>query len=205
MEETGYCILVNPIQQRNHVTKLLRSVPWRVSDIVPDFVMGRTSCCLFLSIQYNSLHPEYIYERIKKLGKLYELRVLLVLVDTADSQNALKELAKLALMAEMTLIVSWSNEEAARYIESYKIFENKPPDSIMERTDCPSQSGMECLTSVKKINKTDSSSLIDMYESLDNIITADKEGLTLVPGLGPTKVEKLYKLFHEPFVLHKQT
>ncbi len=203
-DNPGYSILVNPIQQRNPVTKLLRAVPWQVSEIVPDFVMGRTSCCLFISVQYHSLHPEYIHGRIDKLGKLYELRILLVLVDTPESQKVLSELAKIALTANLTLLLSWTNEEAARYIESYKIFENKSADAIMERSDLPSsQSGLDCLTSIKKINKTDASTLIDCYGSLDKIITADKQGLTLVPGMGSTKAEKLYNVFHEPFVISK--
>ena len=205
-DSPNYCILVNPIQKRNPVTKLLRSVPWQVSDIIPDFVMSRTSCCLFLSTQYHALHPDYIHERIKKLGKLYELRLLLVLVDTADSKKNLLDLAKIALCSDMTLMLSWSNDEAARYIESYKMFENKSPESIMERVDvASSQSGLECLTSIKKINKTDASSLMDIYGSLDKIITADKQGLTLIPGMGPTKAEKLYNVFHEPFVISKQS
>lgn len=198
--QEGYCISVNPVQQRNPITKLIRCVPWQVNDIIPDFVMTRTSCCLFLSVKYHSLHPDYIQERIKKLGQQYELRILLVLVDTSNNEKILIDLAQIALLSEMTLLVSWSNEEAARYIESYKIFENKPPDTIMERISLPSlQSGIECLTSIKKINKTDASTLINRYGSLEQIIKADKPGLSLVPGMGTTKVNKLYSVFHEPF------
>ena len=28
--------------------KHIRSVPWQVGDVVPDFVLGRTTCALFL-------------------------------------------------------------------------------------------------------------------------------------------------------------
>ena len=200
VDNSSYYVLVNPIQQRNHVTKLIRSVPWQVSDIIPDFVMTRSSCALFLSIQYHLLHPDYIHQRIKALGKLYELRVLLVSVDTQDGQNVLNELAKIALSSDMTLIVCWSDDEAARYIESYKILENKPPDAIMSgRNNVPS-SGLECLTSIKKINKTDGSTLLDVYGSMSRIILADKQGLTLLPGMGLTKAEKLYSIFREPFI-----
>lgn len=123
-----------------------------------------------------------------------------MLVDTTNSENILIDLAQIAILTDMTLLVCWSAEEAARYIESYKIFENKPPDTIMERTSLPSlQSGMECLTSIKKINKTDASTLINRYGSLEKIIKADKQGLSLVPGMGSTKINKLYSVFHEPF------
>lgn len=38
--------------------------------------------CVLSSIRYHSLHPEYIHERLRALGKMYLLRILLVHVDT---------------------------------------------------------------------------------------------------------------------------
>lgn len=35
----------------------------------------------------------------------------------------------------MTLMLAWSPEEAAKIIENYKIYENKPPDKIMEKIE----------------------------------------------------------------------
>jgi hypothetical protein len=32
-------------------------------------------------------------------------------------------------------MLAWSAEEAGRIIETYKIFENKPPDMIMEKQE----------------------------------------------------------------------
>lgn len=59
--------------------KSITSVPWEYEeDIIPDYVMGRTTCALFLSLKYHSLKPDYINDRLKLLGKLYDLRVLLV-------------------------------------------------------------------------------------------------------------------------------
>lgn len=40
----------------------------------------------------------------------------------------------------LTYIVCISYEEAARYLETYKAYENKPPDMIMERIDSDSTS-----------------------------------------------------------------
>ena len=47
--------------------------------------------CHVYSVRYHSLHPNYIHDRLKSLGKQYQLRVLLVLVDTVsfDSQSML--------------------------------------------------------------------------------------------------------------------
>lgn len=41
----------------------------------------------------------------------------------------------MCLLADLTLMVAWSSEEAGEIIETYKLFENLPPDMIMERPD----------------------------------------------------------------------
>ena len=38
-------------------------------------------------------------------------------------------------MNDMTLLLAWSNLEAARYLETLKAYENKSPDSIRGRVD----------------------------------------------------------------------
>lgn len=58
----------------------VRNVPWEYGEIIPDYVMGHSSCALFLSLRYHNLNPNYIHERLKDLGKQYELRILLVQV-----------------------------------------------------------------------------------------------------------------------------
>lgn len=40
----------------------------------------------------------------------------------------------------MTLLLAWSAEEAGRIVETYKIFERKPPDLIMEKQESNSLS-----------------------------------------------------------------
>lgn len=60
--------------------KFVTNVPWEYSEIVPDYIMGKTSCALFLSIRYHQLNPDYIHERLKSLGNMFNLRVLLVQV-----------------------------------------------------------------------------------------------------------------------------
>ena len=76
--------------------------------------------------------------------------------------------------------VLYSNEEAARYLETYKAYENKPPDILKERVESDTTSrvntyiiitslmlicqAIECLTSVKKINKSNAAMLIDSFK-----------------------------------------
>lgn len=35
----------------------------------------------------------------------------------------------------MTLILAWSFEEAGKILETYKIYENKPADKLMEKSE----------------------------------------------------------------------
>ncbi|KAL1456553.1 hypothetical protein WDU94_001274 [Cyamophila willieti] len=113
--KSSNAILVNPRQKGNPLLKHIGKVPWEYDDkIVPDYVMGRTTCALFLSIKYHGLKPDYIADRIKALGKLYELRVLLVLVDSKDPHHSLKYLTRVCLLCDLTLMLAWSPEEAGQ-------------------------------------------------------------------------------------------
>lgn len=78
-------ILVHPKQRGNPLLKTITNIPWEFDDIVPDYIVGPTSCILFLSLRYHNLNPDYIHNRLKLLGKSFELRVLLVQVDTKVS------------------------------------------------------------------------------------------------------------------------
>ena len=76
-------------------------------DIVPDFEVGRTTGVLYLrwfalyewvwwrmmltlfsSLKYHRLHPEYIHQRIEKLGHRYNLRILLIVCDIVSMHVA---------------------------------------------------------------------------------------------------------------------
>lgn len=56
-------------------------------------------------------------------------------MDTPDPHHALKHLTRICILANLTLVLAWSAEEAGRILETYKIFEHKPPDLIMERKE----------------------------------------------------------------------
>lgn len=56
-------------------------------------------------------------------------------VDLKEPHSALKNLTRICLLTDMTLMLAWSPEEAGKIIENYKIYENKPPDKIMEKIE----------------------------------------------------------------------
>ncbi|XP_067412644.1 DNA excision repair protein ERCC-1 isoform X2 [Emydura macquarii macquarii] len=192
------CIIVSPRQCGNPILKFVRNVPWEFGEIVPDYVLGQSTCALFLSLRYHNLHPNYIHERLRLLGKMYALQVLLL---QKDPHQALKELAKMCILADCTLILAWSPEEAGRYLETYKAYEQKPADLLKEKVDQDFLSKMtDCLTSVKSVNKTDTLSLLSTFGSLANIARASKEELSLCPGIGPQKAKRLFDTLHQPFL-----
>ncbi|XP_040913310.1 DNA excision repair protein ERCC-1 [Toxotes jaculatrix] len=201
---SGSSIIVSPRQRGNPILKFVRSVPWEFGDVVPDYVLGQTACALFLSLRYHNLNPNYIHDRLKQLGQTFTLRVLLVQVDVKDPHHALKELARICIMADCTLILAWSPEEAGRYLETYKSYEKKPADLLKEQVEKDYLSKVtDCLTTVKSINKTDAITLLSTFSSIEGIISASKEDLVLCPGLGPQKARRLYDVLHKPFLKSK--
>lgn len=158
--------------------------------------MSPSCCALFLSLKYHVLNPDYIYNRLTALGNSYRMKVLLVLIDHIEYNASLKELTKLAIRASCTLMLAWSPEEAAYYLDTYKSFEEKSPEIIMGKQsganagggDVCYQAMIEALSSIKSISKTDAMSLISLFESFDKIVKADDDELGICPGLGQQKV-----------------
>ncbi len=83
---------------------------------------------------------------------------------------------------------------------SLQAFENKPPDLIMEKSqaDCYSRL-VEALTSIKSVNKTDATTLLSAFGTLEKIAAASLEELSLCPGFGPQKAQKLHKVLNQTF------
>ncbi|CAL1269255.1 unnamed protein product [Larinioides sclopetarius] len=183
----------------NPLLKNIRNVPWEFSEVEPDYVMGKSACALFLSLRYHNLFPNYIHDRLKALGKSYSLRVLLVQVDVAEPNPPLKDLSVISILADCTLMVAWSAEEAGMYLETYKTFENKSADLIKEKQDSDHYSQLiDCLTTIRSINKTDATVLLSNFKTLKGIVLASVEDLTQCPGMGPLKAKRLYDALRKP-------
>eukprot|EP00117_Sycon_ciliatum_P031353 scpid65184/ scgid0036/ DNA excision repair protein ERCC-1 len=200
--KSSLSILVNPVQKGNPILPLIRNVPHEFDDsIIPDYVIGERACALFLSLRYHLLHPEYIYDRLKSLGRRYDLRVILVHVDVKDSQSCLQQLTSISILAECTLILAWSYAEAARYLETYKAYEKKPADLLKERVAGDYASKLtDCLTTLRFINKANVSTLSSSFGSLEKVIHASPQALALCPGFGANKANRLHKFFRQPFM-----
>nr|PNR38072.1 hypothetical protein PHYPA_021183 [Physcomitrium patens] len=41
--------------------KYIRTVRWVYGNIVPDYLLGQSTCALYISLSYHLLHPDYLY------------------------------------------------------------------------------------------------------------------------------------------------
>jgi DNA excision repair protein ERCC-1 len=195
-------ILVSARQKGNPILSHIRLLPWEYADIPSDYVVGNTTCALFLSLKYHRLHPEYIYSRIRSLGGKYNLRILLTLVDIPNHEDSLKELSKTSMVNNLTLILCWSAPEAAHYLELFKSSENAQPTAIRsQRAQSYEESLVEFVTVPRSINKSDAASLISTFGSLQAAINAQPEQISSIPGWGEKKVRQWCEAVREEFRL----
>lgn len=196
-------ITVNERQRGNPLLKSFQINSYSFEKIVPDYILGSKCCALFLSLKYHNMYPQYIYDRMNAIGSNYALRVLLVLIDVHDSNHSLKEMIKICSLGDFALMCAWSYEDAGHILDSYKCFEHKSPESIMDKKIVNKTSQYQCnldaLTAIKTINKTDALSLLSTFNTLENIVKSTKLQLNVCPGLGSTKAEALCKFFTKPF------
>ncbi|KAL7946662.1 hypothetical protein V8C42DRAFT_343605 [Trichoderma barbatum] len=200
----GSAILVSPRQRGNPLLTSIRSIPWEYSDIPADYVLGLTTCALFLSLKYHRLHPEYIYTRIRNLQGKYNLRILLTLVDIPNHEDSLRELSKTSVVNNVTVILCWSAAEAARYLELYKSYENANFSAIRgQQSSNYADKLVEFVTVPRSLNKSDAVALVANFGSLKNAINAEPEQLSMISGWGGAKVKRWTSAVEEPFRARK--
>ena len=72
-----------------------------------------------------------------------------------------QELTRVCVLSDFTMIVAWSLKEMARYLETFKSYEKRPPTAIQERVDTAFVPRVtETLTVVRSVNKTDVMTLL---------------------------------------------
>jgi DNA excision repair protein ERCC-1 len=201
---SGSSILVSPRQKGNPILTNLKSFAWEYSDIPADYILGLTTCALFLSLKYHRLHPEYIYNRIKQLAGKYNLRVLLVMVDIGNHEDSLKELSKTSMVNNVTLILCWSAAEAARYLELYKSYEHANANAIRgTESKGYAEKMVDFVTVPRSINKTDAVALVSAFGSVRAAVNARPEEIAVVGGWGEKKVRRWCGVVDEPFRARK--
>ncbi|KAL1475398.1 hypothetical protein MTO96_037314, partial [Rhipicephalus appendiculatus] len=119
----------------------------------------------------------------------------------ADPHPSLRELSQVSLLADCTMLLAWSAEEAGRHLETYKALEAKPADALMERQEGDTLSKLtDALSSVRSLNRPDAVALLSSFGSLERLAAASEQELILQPGLGPHKARRLHEVLHQPFM-----
>lgn len=182
----------------------LRAQPWEWRDTPADYVLGQTTCALFLSLKYHRLHPEYVYNRIRGLGGKYALRVLLTLVDIPNHEESVKELSKTGLVNNVTVVLCWSAAEGARYLELYKGFEHASAAGIMGvQAKGYAEQFVEFVTVPRGVNRTDAVGIVGAFGSVRAAVNARPEEVAVLSGWGEKKVKRWTEVVREPFRVAK--
>lgn len=167
---------------------------------MPDFVLGEGACALFLSLRYHLQHPDYLLRRIRELRQSYRVRMVLCLVDMEDSVAPLEAVTRIAFHNDFTVVCAWSNAEAGRYLETFKAYEKKSAAAIQERVHPDYMSQVtDCLITVRAVTKPNAATLVSAFGSLRSLLQASPEELSLCPGMGTRKSQRLHDVLHAPF------
>jgi DNA excision repair protein ERCC-1 len=193
-------ILVSTRQKGNPILNHIRGMPWEYADTPADYILGATTCALFLSLKYHKLHPEYIYARIRGLQGKFKLRIVMVMIDIEAHEESLKELSKTSLINNVTIILAWSAAEAGRYLELFKTYEFAAPTSIKGHQSTNfSDRLVEFVTVPRSVNKTDALGLVSNFGSIRTSVNAQPEEISMIAGWGDKKVQRWHTAVREPF------
>lgn len=206
-------------QEGNPLLKYVRNIPFEWADIKADFEAGKEMGILYLSLKWHKLHPGYIEGRMDSDGSGYTIKVLLVLVNV-DPRFMLRELNLYCYRSDWTLILCYSPEEAAEYLEHLTVSRSKDEQTavtafqekkrkrlgITNGTEADNGSltqmrkAIEFLSGIRTVTTSDAQRLIGTFGSIRAIANADVESLSLCPGLGPIKAENVHRFFRTPFL-----
>lgn len=223
--QTYSSVQVSQSQKGNPLltNSLMKSIPWSYNGLIlSDYYINPTLQILFLSLKYHKLHPEYIWQRLKKLNKgstIVEtskdrvLRLLLVVVDIDAHQEILRKLLNLCIKQDLSLVLAWSFEEAGNYIafcKQYEMSSSKVKSAIKGTKSLEYQACVvDTLTGIRSVNKTDSVKLLANCGSVKNIVlqsckSNEDGGLNNIQGLGARKLLNMRSVFLEPFIYNKE-
>ena len=119
----GKTVLINTTQRENPLLNHLKNTNWRYISSTPthkiyyDYLIKDRSV-LFLTLSYHKLYTDYISRRMGPLSSNKDNILLFVIDDNSTrSEQALTEITKLCMFNGFTLLVAFTFEQAAKYIE----------------------------------------------------------------------------------------
>ncbi len=126
------------------------------------------------------------------------------MVDIPNHEDALRELSKTSLVNNVTVILTWSAAEAARYLELYKSYEHAGFSAIRgQQAAGYAERLVEFVTVPRNVNKADAVALVGSFGSLRNAVNAQADQVGVVGGWGEKKVRSWCAAVEEPFRARK--
>ena len=197
-------IVVSTRQRGNPLLNNITGYPWEFGECLPDYVLGETTCALYLSLKYQMLKPQYLLSRLIPLKHMFKTRIVLCYVDMENSETAISEVTKVTFAHDWTMVLAWSLEEAARYLITYRSLEKKSVDLLKGTSKIAPEDHKATfasfLTTIRGLNKTDIANLAQQYGSIAKLSQATMESLSSCPGIGEKKVKRIYYAFRQPII-----
>ena len=149
-------IQVHPDQSQNPILELISQVPWQVGQTAVDFQTAPDVGVLYLSLKYYNYRPKYLEQRVEELKSsrnTFRLLVLIVLVDQTNADIACRHLSIMAAKLNLSMVVAFNAHEAAKYIETLKIYAKKGPETLKPKFE-ESERMQKLLQVSKAVNST---------------------------------------------------
>ncbi|CDW73179.1 dna excision repair protein ercc-1-like [Stylonychia lemnae] len=201
-------VKVNKKQETNPLLKHSRFQYNIIDDpqMVDDYDINDKVSVLFLQLKYHIAYPLYIKQRFEDVYRMRKNRnkILLLLNDDKDEHNMINSLMMDCFKFEITLIMCWSFEEAAQYIQTFKSYENKTQTMLegkqYNQGTTHFEQAVEQVSSMRRVNKTDAKNLLSNYGSIEAIIMAPNYDEFLnIDGIGQNKIDAITQCFRGKF------
>jgi DNA excision repair protein ERCC-1 len=119
-----------------------------------DFQTAPDVGILYLSLKYYNYRPKYIEQRVAEIPvKNFRVLILLVLVDQTNGDIACRNLSVLCTKLKLSLVLAFNLGEAAKYVETLKIYAKKGPEALKPKFE-ESERTHKMFAVTKSVNNT---------------------------------------------------
>lgn len=186
-------IEVNTKQKGNNLLTYISTSLIYFTNLATDYQPNENTSILFLSLKFHIAKPEYIHKRLKKIQ--HAIKILLISIDTQNYESILPEMHKIAFDYDHNLILTFSDDESARYIKSFEKVNKKSVEYIRSKKDNID----EFLKSIPKITSRDVDNIKRCNISLRELINRSNAEIKVIDGMGDVKCEVLAQYFDKNF------
>mmetsp|Transcript_17877 Transcript_17877/g.17612 ORF Transcript_17877/g.17612 Transcript_17877/m.17612 type:complete len:167 (+) Transcript_17877:99-599(+) len=164
--------------------------------MVEDYLIGESTSVLYLQLKYHMKYPKYLMSRAEELLKKKKGNTKILILQVKENEDDMGYITDIQLDCmrwEIKLLLAWSQDECAKYIQIIRTYQNKGTSLLEENKKHKTQEDLaiDSLTSIKSITKRDAKTLLKNYGSIAEIIKADHDEFINHEGIGKTKVDNL--------------